>query len=956
LKAPTIIDRLSEKGILLDLAGDDLRCRAPRGSLTPELRDAIAAEKPAIITLLRRSRQSVGHDSCLHHLFEAQAETAPEAIAILCGGREFTYRWLNDRARQLAAQLRTRGVGPDVTVGLSLERSVELVVGMLGILMAGGAYVPIDPETPAKRREVILRSSRAAMLLTQESMMAELNDSTLPVLPLDRPIADEQPGPKFDNSVRPDNLAYVIHTSGSTGTPKGVMVSHRAVRQTLAWWQSTFHLRPSDRIIQTFSYAFDASVWEFFGPLSVGACLVLPPHAMKKDIGELARQIAEHEITVCHMIPTPLRLLLDEPVVKQYKALRLVFCGGEALTAELAEKFRSRLDVELVNLYGPTEAAIVSTYWRCDRENANANVPIGGPISGKEVYVLDERLHPVSIGVPGELYVGGPGLARGYMGVPALTAEKFIPHPFAREPGQRLYRTGDRCRWTSEGVLEYLGRFDRQVKLRGYRIELGEIESVLLSHPSVNEAAVIVSEKAPGDGRIVAYVALNADDVSPDTVKEYVSARLPAFMLPSSYIPVERMPRTASGKLDRRSLPRPDAAGLQAAYVAPSSETELALAGIWSQILQVERVGVRDNFFDLGGHSLTAVRLAARIEEEFRQPVPLALIFQEPTIEGLARALINDFSATPTSAVLPLRRTGTKRPLFCVHPASGLALSYIDLAQNLDQEQPVYAFQSVGLGADVVLHSSIEEMAAHYCKLLRKLDPVGPYNIAGHSFGGLVAYEMAQQLAAAGHPVSVLALLDAAPTRAESDIDENHEAFQDNARWLLELVKGIERFTGVNLQVDELQLRDLGFDQQLSLIESRLQNTSERNGDRATVAGTTAADTVLQMFQGGGDIVRTVLAITKANVMAARKYRARPYAGNTVLFTAAERAGDGGSSAGGELPYGWNKFIAASSQVFVTPGDHFSMITAPHVTALASTLQDCLNKVHGDETTSLHTT
>ncbi|HEU0076346.1 MAG TPA: amino acid adenylation domain-containing protein, partial [Longimicrobiaceae bacterium] len=590
----------------------------------------------------------------LHHLVEAQVRRSPDAPAVVFEGGTLTYADLGRRADRLAAALRARGVGPETRVGVCMERSPELVVALLGVLKAGGAYVPLDPDYPAERLAHMAADSAVPVLLAQPHLRGRLPESGAEVVVLDRTdpasaagVCPGAGGPGCGGrcsaggaEASPDNLAYVIYTSGSTGTPKGAMNAHRGVVNRLLWMQAEYALGPGDAVLQKTPFSFDVSVWELFWPLMVGARLVLARPGGHRDPAYLGELMEREGITTLHFVPSMLHAFLEATAAAP-AGLRRVVCSGEALPAELQERFFERFPgVELHNLYGPTEAAVDVTSWACRPGEGRRSVPIGRPVANTRCYVLDGRLAPAPVGVPGELYLGGVQVGRGYLGRPGLTAERFVPDPFG-EPrgGARLYRTGDLARWLPEGVLEYLGRTDDQVKVRGFRIEPGEIEAVLARHPGVRECAVVAFGASPGETRLAADLVPRGAAPGAAELREHLRGSLPEHMVPSAFVALERLPLTPSGQLDRRALPAPagGAGRGSAAYVAPRSDVEALLAGIWAETRGVERVGVHDDFFDLGGHSLLAVRVASRVQEAFGVSLALHTLFQSPTVESLSR-------------------------------------------------------------------------------------------------------------------------------------------------------------------------------------------------------------------------------------------------------------------------------------------------------------------------------
>ena len=607
-------------------------------------------ERHQLLVEWNDTRRDYPKDKPIHQLFEAQVERTPEAVAVVFDDQELTYRELNDRANRLAHHLRRLGVGSETLVGIYVERSLEMVVGLLGILKAGGAYLPLDPSYPQERLAFMLEDTKALVLLTQQRLVETLPQHRAQVVCLDSDwevVAQEKQENPAGN-VDTDNLAYVIYTSGSTGIPKGVMISHRAIANHMVWMQADYPLTEADRVVQKTPFSFDASVWEFFAPLLAGARLIMARPGGHQEGAYLVELIAGQKVTVLQLVPSMLRMLLEEKEIESCNCLRRVFCGGETLPVELQEQFFIRLDADLYNLYGPTEACIDATGWTSKRKSNQQIIPIGCPIANTQVYILDSYLQPVPVGITGELHIGGDGLSRGYLNRPELTAEKFIPNPFSDRPGACLYKTGDLGRYLSDGNIEFLGRIDHQVKIRGFRVELGEIEVVLGGHLTVREVAVLRREDEPGEVRLVAYVVPNRErEPTISELRRFLQEKLPDYMIPSNFVILEALPLTPSGKVDRFSLPVPDTARpeIEDAFVAPRSPIEEILAGIWAQLLGFERVGIHDNFFELGGHSLLATQVISRLRDAFQIELPLRSLFDSPSIEELSRVIVAEQEA-----------------------------------------------------------------------------------------------------------------------------------------------------------------------------------------------------------------------------------------------------------------------------------------------------------------------
>ncbi|HST60941.1 MAG TPA: amino acid adenylation domain-containing protein, partial [Longimicrobium sp.] len=620
------------------------------------------AERRIVVEEWNRTDAEYPADRCIHELFQAQAARTPGAAAVRFQEESLTYGELNERANRLARYLVRLGVGPEVRVGICLERSLEMVVSVLAVLKAGGAYVPLDPGYPAERLAFILADSATPVLLTREALRGALPAREgVEVVSMDR-AAEEIAAESAENpesGAGPGSLAYVIYTSGSTGAPKGALIEHRNAARLFAATDAWFGFGPDDVWTLFHSYAFDFSVWELWGALLYGGRGVVVPADVSRD-PEAFHALVRHEgVTVLNQTPSAFRQFMRVDAERGGNlALRVVVFGGEALEPASLREWVERRGIDtprLVNMYGITETTVHVTYRPLGREDVfgGSGSPIGRAIPDLRLYVLDPARRPVPIGVPGELYVGGAGVARGYLNRPELTAERFVDDPFA---SGRLYRTGDRVRWMADGTLEYLGRLDEQVKIRGFRIELGEIEVRLAEHPEVREAVVLAREDVPGDRRLVAYVV---GAVETDALRAHLRQGLPEYMVPSAFVLLDALPLTANGKLDRKALPVPELASAEEAYVAPRSPVEEVLAGIWAEVLRLERVGVEESFFDLGGHSLLATRVVSRIREVFGVELPLRALFEGPTVgelgvrvEELRRA---ELPALPP--VVPVDRT-----------------------------------------------------------------------------------------------------------------------------------------------------------------------------------------------------------------------------------------------------------------------------------------------------------
>lgn len=698
-------------------------------------------------------------ETTLAELLERAMAATPDAEALRFGGESLSYADLDRRTRALAAALRERGVGAESLVAVALPRSLELVIALVAVLRAGGAYLPLDLDYPPARIATILRNARPAVVLAQGDPHGVYGETLL--APGDWPRA----GGGLVPPPRPDHAAYVIYTSGSTGEPKGVLVTHRAIVNRLLWMGAHYAIGPRDRILQKTPATFDVSVWEFFLPFIYGATLVVAPPGAHRDPAAIAALIRTENITTLHFVPSMLSAFLDSPESEGIETTR-VFCSGEELPADLRDRFHRRVRAELHNLYGPTEAAVDVSFWPASAEDTSRPVPIGFPVWNTRLVILDEQRRPVPPGMVGQLYLGGVQLARGYVGRPDLTAERFIADPF--HPGERLYMTGDLARRRPDGAVVFLGRSDHQVKVRGLRIELGEIEAAIAASGLARAATVLAR-----DGRLVAYVVPDAG-YSAEALRAELAKTMPDYMVPAAVVELEALPVTANGKLDRRALPEPVFAS--AGGGAPASATERQLAALYAELLGVPEIGREDDFFSLGGDSLLAVQLTLRIRETWGRDPGLAALFEYPDVAGLAARIDASAEGEATDGLAPLitlaRGADNVPPLFLVHPAGGLCWGYRTLAQALDPRRTVYGLQAPALDPAAPAPESIEALAADYARRMIEVWGDGPYHLAGWSVGGIIAQAAAVELRALGREPGLVAMLDSYPAecwRAEPE-------------------------------------------------------------------------------------------------------------------------------------------------------------------------------------------
>ena len=854
-------------------------------------------------------------DRSIPGLFEDQVAITPDAVAAVFEGMSLTYRDLNRNVNRLAHHLGRYGVGPNVLVGIYLDRSLEMLVAVLAVLKAGGAYVPLDPAYPADRLEFMIQDAELPLVVTRAALLRRISiGAGVRALCIDHEANAIDAEPEVDPVAHAAaDLAYVIYTSGSTGRPKGVQIAHRSLTNVVAAFRKTLGVRPSDVLVSVTTLSFDIAALELFLPLVTGARLVIASREATADPVKLRALVADEGATIVQATPTTWRMLV-EAGWQGAEGMRIL-CGGEALSPEIA----ARLVVtgaSVWNVYGPTETTIWSTMHRLD--GSDAPIPIGRPIANTETYVLDRNGEPVPIGVPGELYIGGVGVAHGYLNRPQLTAEKFVHDRFSGRPGSRLYQTGDIARHRPDGTIEFLGRADQQVKVRGFRIELGEIESVLASHPAITQAVVAVREDHLGERTLAAYVRFdNSATVSSTELRAFLRERLPDHMIPSTCTTLEAFPLTPNGKVDRRRLPEPEDTRGPALPVPPRDEVERQLLRIWEEILAVEGVGVRESFFDLGGHSMLAVRMFARLEQSLQIRLPLATLFQAPTIEGLADVIRVGGHSAPRRSLVVIQPTGSQPPVFAVPGVGGNVLCYHDLARLLAPDQPFYGLQSRGLDGSEKALTRIEDIAASFLAEIRDVQPAGPYTLVGTCMGGVVAYEMAQQLHLAGEKVDLLVLLETWRPMAPSGRFPRPGA---RARALVFLVR---RRLRLYLQ----ELRNHSGRQQLKYLFRRVMMLVQM-----TIRG--------DVFRGDRNEFDQQV-VTNANLAAYQRYKARVYSGRGVLFLAETRA----VPSHDDPRLAWRQLLQGGAEIHTVPGhDSGSMLDEPHVRVLARLLKACIER------------
>ena len=860
-------------------------------------------------------------------LFEEQVAESPNAVALRQDGDQLSFGELNRRANRIARWLQQQGACLNTLVGVAMERSLDSLVALLGVLKAGAAFMPLDPDYPRDRLQFMLNDSAAALVLTRQSYTERLQRQGTRLLCVD---SDHNEIAAYSHEDLPrsassDSLAYVLYTSGSTGRPKGVMAPHLGTVNRLAWMWNQIPFVAGDVCCQKTSLNFVDSVWEIFGPLLQGIPSVIFSNRIVQDPRRLIQSLAQRRVSRIVLVPSLLRVLLDRyQFTREIERPKLWIVSGEALTTDLASQFRHVMpDSRLLNLYGSSEVAADATYyWVRGDESGSAGVPIGRPISNVETRILDRFGNQVPVGIPGEICVGGDALADGYLNQPVLTRDKFVPDPFSARAGARLYKTGDLGRYRSDGIIEYLGRTDHQVKIRGHRIELGEIESVLREHKDVIDCVAIARGTTPADIRIVVYVASEKDALPVATLRRFLKSRLPEFMLPAAFVVLRALPLTPNGKVDRLALPEPTEQHVESArsYYPPRDALELQLTRLWEKFLRARPIGIHDNFFELGGHSFLAVDLFSELEKSFGKVLPLAILFQAPTIAQLAEVIRHEGWESAWASLVPLQPQGSALPFFCIHSLGTNLVSYGHLARTVGNEQPFYGLQPIGLDGKDVPHTRVEDMAVHYLSQVRGLQPRGPYYLGGVCLGGVVAFEMAQQLQHEGESVGLLLLIDSQFPGFPKHLPRR--PLRASLTSLLDYYLG-----------DLLMLPWAG---KMRYLATRIRNVNVR----AAKAGKKLIGRILPVVEAEAVVASIIQKVKNANSLAGGSYYPQPYNGKVTLFWCSEVP----SRSYQDRRLGWSEVAGDGLEVHVIPGNHMTMVDHPHVAVMADKLRTCLEK------------
>ncbi len=865
-------------------------------------------------------------DKCIFQLFEEQILKTPDSVAISDDRKKVTYAELNVKANKLARYLHHSGAVEGSLVGICMERSTDLLVALLAVQKAGCTYIPLDPIYPKDRLALIIEDGNPAAMLTERKLLENLPETAAKNIFMEEPEAwQNESGENTNFNVTPDTVAYLIYTSGSTGKPKGVQIQHRALVNFMLSMARQPGITPDDVMLAVTTISFDIAGLEMFLPVISGASIFVATQETSMNPDLLIQKIDECKATILQATPVTFRML-NSAEWSGAKNLKIL-CGGEAMSKELAYDLVRKCG-ELWNMYGPTETTIWSTVEKVeiDENDKTGYVNLGKPIDNTFIYVLNSEFQPVPIGYPGELFIGGDGLAKGYFNLPEMTDSKFLPDPFAGIPGARMYRTGDLVQQLENGKLEFLNRVDSQVKIRGFRIELGEIESALGQYSSIRDNVVIVREDNPGDKKLVAYL-IQKDNQETDIagLRQFLKTKIPDYMVPVAYVFIELFPLTPNGKIDRKALPSPLEAEPQQEkpYVEPQTDTERKLAEIWSEVLKIKRIGTDENFFEIGGHSMIAVTLMVKIEKNFGMRLPLAILFDHSTIHDMA--LIIDQKSAPVSwgSLVPIRSKGSKKPLYLVHGAGLNLLLYTTIVSHLDPDQPVFGLQAKGLDGEDEPLDTIEAIAAYYNSEIRKVDKSGSYALAGFSMGGQLAYEMARQLVEAGQKVSFLGVFDT----VSENVSDLHIPF----------------FKRHYLRINRL------FNQIIWIIKTFLKMPANKKSEFVSLKWQSLKKRITKddyeikpegvSVGKQSELPKYLHKVHKANSDALEKYILPPYPGRLHLF----RATDQKFYIKDPVNYGWDEYVKEMVILHI-PGEHSTIFAPPNDKMFADALQECLDK------------
>ena len=865
-------------------------------------------------------------DRCTHHLFEDQVKRTPDAIALEDDFRRLTYAGLNAQANKLAHYLVKQGVGEDTFAAVYLDRTADLIISMLAIAKAGGTSVPLDPIFPKGRLELILADARPVILITQRSLQQDVPGSDAKVIVVDGDnLYDNEPEENLGRG-NPDKAAYALFTSGSTGKPKGVLVRHNSTVNTILSLTKLMEVKNTDVLLAIATFTFDVAESEMYLPLFNGAKLVVAGQRTVLDIGLLKNRIRESEATLLIATPVTFKMLMLSGW--EGKADLRVLCCGEGLAKDLARDILEKCKT-VFNGYAPTETTIYSLIRKVGPEDLEGDgyVLLGRPIDNTLLYVLNSKRIPVPVGIPGELYIGGDGVSNGYLNLPEHTRERFVTDPLGRDPGKVFYKSGDLVNYTVTGDVNFLNRIDFQVKIRGFRIELGEIESVIALYEGIRENVVVVKKDPTGEKMLTAYLVLKENfQVSYHELRHFLKQRLPDYMVPSAFVTLEKFPLTGTLKVDRNALPEPEgmAASDAGEYVEPSTPTEKKLARIWSSLLNIKKIGIHDDFFEIGGHSMVAVALVVKIEKELGVRIPLATLFDRSTIFHLAELVDKGPETIEWRSLVPIRPAGTKKPLFLVHGMGLNVLLYTTVVNYLDPDQPVYGLQAKGLNGVEEPLDTMESIAAHYISEIMSVDSEGPFAMAGFSLGGRIAYEMARQLTSMGKKVSFLGLFDASADESFAHLPllerSRHKALH-LANYVAWNISNFFREKNES-KVAILKRRWKGLEKKIIGLDFKVDKDDiVSEGKRS-------------------ELPRYLRKVHKANSRADRNYVIKEYPGEVHLFKAKIQT----FYITDPVNYGWDKVAKGGVRIHEIPGEHSNTFAPPNDKYFASVLQKHLNE------------
>jgi amino acid adenylation domain-containing protein len=883
-------------------------------------------ESNVILSEWNQTAVEYPRNKCTHHIFEEQVARTPDAVAVTDDHSRLTYAELNARANRLARYLVRHGAREDTFVAVYLDRNIDLIISLLAVAKTGSTYLPLDPIFPKERIRLIIEDAGPVLLITQSALTGDLPSTNAEVILVDdrsKYLTESEENLSFGNSGK---AAFILYTSGSTGKPKGVMVKHHSTVNAVAAITKLMDVSSEDILLSATTFTFDVAEMEMYLPLFNGARLVVASQETVQDIDRLKARIKDSGATLFLATPVTFKMLILSSW--EGKSDLRVLSGGEGLPKEIAKEMLARCR-GMWNGYAPTETTIYSLIKKITPDDLTGDgyVSLGRPIDNNILEILSPGLVPVPVGIPGELYIGGEGVSLGYLNLPELTRERFIPDPLGNDPSLMFYKTGDLVRYTPEGNVIFLNRVDFQVKIRGFRIELGEIESVLLKHEGIKEAVVVVKEDPSREKMLAAYLVMQpGNELNPHALRTFLKEKLPDYMVPSAFVTLDQFPLTSTLKVDRKALPEPEsaAASLSRNFVEPSTPTEKKLARIWESLLKTKKIGIHDDFFDIGGHSLIAVTMVVKIEQELGMRIPIATLFDRSTISGIAELIDQGPDNLTWRSLVPIRPAGSKKPLFLIHGMGLNVLLYTSLIKHLDPDQPVYGLQAKGLnGSDAPLES-MEDIASYYISEIMTVDPDGPYAMAGFSLGGRIAYEMARQLFEMGKKVSFLGLFDA--TADESFA--SYPFFEKNRRRIRYAIS-YTIWNVSNFLRDKNESKLTIMLRRWRGLERRMRGLDFKIDDRELVS-----------FGRIDELPKYLRKVHRANKKADRNYIIKNYPGKVHLFKAQKQT----FYLSDPIQYGWDKVAKGGVVVHVIPGEHSNTFAPPNDQYFANVLQSCLNE------------